>query len=228
MNGTQKSQSKPKRADTRRRLAQPDRSSYGPAEHHAVRFYENDASLARIVAEFLHEGFEHGSPGIVVATPNERSEILRALTDRSFDVVAMQQSNDLVLLDAEETLPNFMVDGKPDARKFKDQMCEVLESVCRGRSNCTVRIFGQMVDVLWQRGERDAAIRLELLWNQLARTEAFSLLCGYALGSFFKDAVIEDICRQHSHIISDDGKATRVADAVSDRTPRRAARLDRQ
>jgi hypothetical protein len=186
-------------------------SSSAPAEYHAVRFYESDRSLARIVAQFLHEGFDGGSPGIVVATANLRAAIIRELTDRSLDVVELQRSRDLLLLDAEETLSTFMMDGRPDARHFKDQMCQVIQGVRGDRADCTVRIFGQMVDVLWQDGERDAAIRLEVLWNQLAQTKAFSLLCGYAMGHFYKDAQRDDICGQHSHIVSADGKANRVA-----------------
>src|ERR671922_277964 len=120
-------------------------SSSAPTPYHAVRFYENDKSLARIVAEFLHEGFDLGSPGLVVATAVQRAAIIRELTSRSVDVVELQRSHDLLLLDAKETLATFMVDGKPDARKFKDQMCQVIERACRGRANCTVRIFGQMV-----------------------------------------------------------------------------------
>ena len=186
-------------------------SSSAPAPYHAVRFYENDRSLARIVAEFLAEGFHAGSPGIVVGTPTQRAAIIRELTHRSLDVVDLQRSHDLLLLDAKDTLSGFMVDGKPDAHKFKDQMCEVIERICRGRPDCTVRIFGQMVDVLWQNGERDAAIRLELMWNQLAQTTAFSLLCGYAMGNFYKDANFADICAQHSHVVSADGTAKAVA-----------------
>jgi hypothetical protein len=68
-----------------------------------------------------------------------------------------------------------------------------------------------MVDVLWQNGEGDAAIRLEVLWNELARTKAFSLLCGYSVGHFYKDASFDEICAQHSHIVSADGNANRVA-----------------
>ncbi len=127
------------------------------------------------------------------------------------DVDELRRSHDLLLLDAKETLASFMMDGQPDAVRFKDQMCQVIQRVCRDRDDCTVRIFGQMVDVLWQDGERDAAIRLETLWNHLAQTEAFSLLCGYSMGQFYKDAHFSDICGQHSHIVSDDGKADRVA-----------------
>ena len=182
-----------------------------PARYHAVRFYESERSLAQIVADFLKEGFEAGSPGLVVATPVQRGAIVRELTDRSLDVTELQRSHDLVLLDARETLSTFMVDGRADAGKFKYQMCQVIEKVCRGRAHCTVRIFGSMVDVLWQEGERDAAVRLEVLWNQLAQTQAFSLLCGYAIGNFYKDASFGEICGQHSHIVSADGTAKAVA-----------------
>ena len=192
-------------------MEEVDRSGSVPAEYHAVRFYESDSSLARIVAEFLHHGFDAGNPGIVVATANLRDAIIDELAERSLDVVELQRSHDLLLLDAKETLAPFMSAGRPDPLKFKDQMCQVIRRACGKRAPCTVRIFGQMVDVLWKDGERDAAIRLEVLWNQLAQTEAFSLLCGYAMGNFYKDVNRDDICRQHSHIVSADGKANRVA-----------------
>jgi hypothetical protein len=154
----------------------------------AVRFYESDASLARMVAEFLHQGFEAGNPGIVMATPDLRAAILHELTVRSLDAVDLQRSGDLLLLDARESLSTFMTHGQPDGRKFTDQMCQAIQRVCERRTRCTVRIFGQMVDVLWKDGQRDAAVKLEMLWNQLAKTEAFSLVCGYAMGNFYKDA----------------------------------------
>jgi hypothetical protein len=67
-----------------------------------------------------------------------------------------------------------------------------------------------MVDLLGHDGLTVAAIRLEILWNQLAMTHDFSLLCGYAMGNFYKDAQIEDICRHHSHGVSSDGAAARI------------------
>ena len=183
------------------------RSSCMDAPYHAVRFYESDRSLAQIVAGFLTEGFAEGNPAIVVATPVQRAAIIRELTARSFDVVDLQRSKDLLLLDAAETLSTFMTDGGPDALQFNTQMCQAIERVCRGRSNCRVRIFGQMVDVLWQDGQRDAATRLEVLWNQLANEQAFSLLCGYAMGNFYKGSNFDDICSLHSHVVSNDGRA---------------------
>jgi hypothetical protein len=109
-------------------------SSSACTQYHAVRFYEGDKSLARIVAEFLHEGYAGGSPGIVVATSVQRAAIIRELTDRSLDVVELQRSHDLLLLDAKQTLSTFMIDGKPNGAQFNDQMCQVIERVCRGRT----------------------------------------------------------------------------------------------
>ena len=186
------------------------RSLSTPA-YHAVRFYENDKSLSQIVAQFLSDGLAEGNPGIVVATPAQRGAIVRELVARSLDVVALQRSGDLVLLDAQDMLSTFMMNGEPAAEGFNNRMCEVIEKVCRGRANCTVRIFGQMVDVLWKNGQHEAAMRLEMLWNQLANTQAFSLLCGYAMGQFYKDANFSEICGHHTHVIAADGEAAAVA-----------------
>ena len=179
--------------------------------HHAVRFYENDKSLAQIAAQFLSDGLAAGNPAIVVATPVHRAAILRELVAKSLDVVQLQRSHDLVLLDAQETLSIFMTDGKPEAKAFKNSMCEVIRTACRERPGCTVRIYGEMVDILWKNGQQDAAIRLEMLWNQLANTQAFSLLCGYAMGQFYKDANFQEICRHHTHVVSADGGMSAVA-----------------
>jgi hypothetical protein len=179
--------------------------------YHGVRFYENEKSLSYIVADFLCRGLADGHPGIVVATATQRAAILRALVARSADVVQLQQSSDLVLLDGDDMLSAFMTDGRPDPERFNTSMSEVIRKASRGRTDCTVHIYGQMVDILWKNGQQEAAIRLELLWNQLAQTHAFSLLCGYAVGHFYYDADNAEICRHHTHIVSADGESVAVA-----------------
>jgi len=174
--------------------------------YHAVRFYESERSLALIVADFLSEGFADWHPGIVVATPAMRAALVLELSARSLDVVELQRSGRFLLLDARELLGLFMIDGQPDPTRFNTAMYETIVRACGGRTDCKPRIFGQMVDVLWREGQQDAAIHLERLWNQLAHKQSFSLLCGYAMGNFYKDSNFEDICGQHSHV-SGDGNA---------------------
>lgn len=174
---------------------------------HAVRFYQDSDSLAELVADFIAEGFSASLPAIVIATPAHRHAIVRKLIDRSFDVAQLQDRGDLFLLDADAVLSQFMVDGMPDAARFRRAIIPVIEKACRNRQDCVIRAYGEMVDVLWKAGQTVAATRLETLWNQLAQTHAFSLLCGYSMGNFYKDAAQEEIRSQHTHILSDVGEA---------------------
>ena len=178
---------------------------------HAVKFYETPEALCRIVAEFLSEGLIAQQPALVIATPEHRQGILAALRDRHVEIDDVQASGDLLLLDASQTLGRIMRDGMPDAELFKTAATSALEALCRDRQDCTVRAYGELVDVLWKAGHDAAAIRLEMLWNSLAPTHDFSLLCGYAMGSFYKDSYRSAIHHQHSHIVSSDGAVASAA-----------------
>jgi len=177
-----------------------------PDHFHAVRFYENKASLCRTVADFLAEGFRENQPGLVLATHAHTIGVLDQLRARNVDVDRLKATGELLLVDARDTLATFMVDGMPDADAFKTIVPAIIERLCGDRTDRTVRAYGEMVDVLWKDGRTAAAIRLEVLWNQLAMTHAFSLLCGYAMGNFYKDAGMRDICAQHSHVMPADSQ----------------------
>jgi hypothetical protein len=67
-----------------------------------------------------------------------------------------------------------------------------------------VLAFGEMTDLLARQGNLDGALRLEELWNELAETYTFSLLCAYSLSAFSEDthdAALRAICNQHSHVL---------------------------
>ena len=177
---------------------------------HAVPFYENQESLCRMVGEFLSEGLIAGQPALVIGTPEHREAIVRELNDRNINTQKLEAAGDLFLLDGRETLDAFMVDGHPSEPLFETVMTDTLLRLCGARKDCTVRAYGEMVDLLWKDGKTVAAIQLEMLWNKLAQTHDFSLLCGYGMGNFYKDANVEEICSQHSHVISASGEPAPV------------------
>jgi len=186
---------------------------------HAVRFYEDAQSLSRMVATFVAEGFIESLPAIIIATPEHRDAIIDKLNAMSFDLDDLERRGDLIVLDAGDTLAQFMVDGMPNAEKFETAMLLVIDRACRERQGCVIRAYGEMVDVLWKDGHEAAAVRLEMLWNQLANTRKFSLLCGYSMGSFYKDAAFDAICHQHTHVLSVDGAAAPVKVHLAHATP---------
>jgi hypothetical protein len=172
---------------------------------HAVKFYDTPASISRAVADFIADGWMHGQPALIIATPAHRDGILARLEAMHIDTRVAQVSSDLLTLDAEETLAALMVDGMPDARRFIDIATRALAAVGGGRQQGPIRAYGEMVDVLWKQGQEAAAIRLEMLWNRLATTHRFSLLCGYAKDSTYRDAARAAIRHQHTHVLGESG-----------------------
>jgi hypothetical protein len=98
----------------------------------------------------------------------------------------------------------------PDPTPFRATLIPLIEQASHGRKDCLVRAYGEMVDVLWRAGQTVAAVRLEMLWNELAQNQSFALLCGYSMGHFYKDAAHHEICGLHTHVVSDDGPAAIV------------------
>ena len=177
---------------------------------HAVQFYQDESSLTRIVAGFLAEGFAGGHPAVVIATPEHRHAIEVSLRARGIDIDMLTRVGDLAMLDARGTLAQFMVDGMPHANAFEHVSGQVIDQLCRGRRDCTVRAYGEMVNVLWKDGLSSAAIRLETLWNELANNHEFKLLCGYSMGNFYKGAAIDEIKGVHSHLVEETGETAAI------------------
>ncbi len=173
-------------------------------QYHAVQFYSDEQSLARTVARFLGEGLDARQPGLVIATPSHTSTIVEQLAERGLNVNELRRTGELQFVDAQKMLDLFMVDGSADHARFKKEVGDLIEGLCAGLGPRPVRAYGELVDLLWQDGNADAAIKLEMLWNQLAEAYDFSLLCGYAFGHFYKetrDPRYQDVRGQHSHVI---------------------------
>lgn len=173
--------------------------------HHAVQFYGDELSLFTTVSSFLSEGLVAGQPAIVIGTETHRVAIVEHLSRRFIDVERAQHVGDLLLLDARETLDKFLVGKTPDPELFERHVGSVVEQMLRGRPRTIVRAYGEMVDALWKDGLAEAAIKLEILWNKLVLKHGFSLLCGYAMGSFYKQSHrVDEICQQHTQVIKPD------------------------
>lgn len=159
---------------------------------HFVQLYEDSAPLAEAVAEYVREGLRNGEAALIIATAEHRAAFLEKIP----------ASEALRVLDAEQTLAQLMVNGKPSWSAFRETIGGLIAEL-RLRYP-TVRAYGEMVDVLWQRGEREAAIRLEEYWNELGQLQTFTLFCAYRMdpldGALY-GGPLESVCRVHSHLL---------------------------
>jgi hypothetical protein len=167
--------------------------------NHGVYFYEDDTFLIDNVAGFAREGLERQETVIIVATEQHRSDLATNLTEDLQGLWAATLGN-YVTLDASTTLGLFMQNGWPDEGLFLKVIGQIIQSA---RGNKPVRIYGEMVAVLWAEGNALAAIHLERLWNKLGSQRNFTLLCGYPSSAFQganMDFAFQDVCACHSQI----------------------------
>ena len=168
---------------------------------HSVQFYVSDERLLASLASFVGDGLEAHDAIIVVATKFHRDELDRRLTDQGFDVSTLRSQGEYVVLDAAEVLSKFMVGGQPDADRFAAVLLPFIEQAeAAGRR---LRIYGEMVALLWADGNHKATIELEKMWNDLRKRKDFSLLCGYPVQPFDTDPAnsIADVCAAHSAVV---------------------------
>jgi PAS domain S-box-containing protein len=166
---------------------------------HIAQFYDDEAFLASVVADFLIEGITADEPVLVVATPSHTVLFLNALEARRVNVQSLLDDRRLTTLDARELLAELMAGDMPDARQFEASVGSTLQRLL-GAGARSLRVYGEMVDVLCGDGRPEAAVRLEDLWNGLAQRHPFNLLCAYSMANFERAAdadAFQRICDCH-------------------------------
>lgn len=174
----------------------PELLRHPGARDHMVQVYQDRDFLIDAVSLYVCAGLRAGEAAIVIVRPEHRNRLVDALAREG-----VHPSPALKVLDADATLAAFMVDGIPEWTAFHKLIGGAIAEMRLQYPG--VRAYGEMVDILWQRGDKPAAIRLEEFWNEIGKLQTFSLLCAYAMDPLRGDtyAGLESICRCHTHLI---------------------------
>jgi superfamily I DNA/RNA helicase len=165
--------------------------------------YDDVEDLVESVGRYVDAGLRAEEPAILVATAAHSQRFEQDLEQRGWDVTELRRARRLTLFDADETLAAFMDDELPSAARFEQVVGGLVDEVAQNFPDRTIRAFGEMVDLLWRRGRESAAIALEELWNELAESRRFALLCGYHLDIFDIDVqrdALPPVFHVHSHV----------------------------
>ncbi len=176
---------------------------------HSVQFYSDDAFLVDVLSRFMGAAIGAGDAAIVIATQSHRELLGERLSARGIDVSKAVDEGRYVALDAEKTLSQFMVDDWPEEKRFVELIGGVISQAKAAAESEHGRaaLFGEMVALLWDAGKSDAALKLEQLWNQIAQSHTFSLVCAYPLANFYRQehgAAFQQICSEHSSVVPDE------------------------
>jgi hypothetical protein len=169
---------------------------------HAVQVYAELNELAESVAAYLAAGFAAGEPAVVATTPDHQRTFTHFLEGAGWDAEVLQATGLLQVFDAEATLAALVENEELSAAAFERVIGGVIDRTSERYPARRIRVFGEIVDVLTARGESDMAAALEELWNGLAKTRRFSLLCGYRLDVFDRTAqqMLPEVCSAHTHV----------------------------
>jgi PAS domain-containing protein len=178
-----------------------------PVKHacrHAVQFYEHDLALIEALGQHIGTALESGDIAVVMATKIHLDGLAKELRLRKINVSAAVKAGLFIELDAAKTLAKFMVGGGPDKQKFQETVGAVVsEGAARTKPGHRLVAFGEMVALLWAEGKRDATLRLEELWNELAERHIFDLLCAYPISVFDRlehRQLFFSICGEHTDV----------------------------
>ena len=169
---------------------------------HVVLFYRDEEELASSVSEFLLPAVTDGNgTAIVIATADHRRSFEERLAGAGADVTAARARGSYLDFDANQTIRGFMVGDRPDPAAFWRVASPLLRRAAEAGQ--PVLVFGEMVSLLWDAGLINAAIEVEVMWNELGDQHRFSLLCAYPARpitcSHYLDALTE-VCRTHTEV----------------------------
>src|SRR4029077_401869 len=187
---------------------------------HIVQLYQDQDFLTYAVCRFASAGFANGEGVILVSTLDHWTAFRRRLEAEGVDVPAAPARGQLTVVDAEELLPRFMRGAMPDPPVFNGVFTDVVGQARAERSYQKLRVWGEMVDVLWERGDVAASMNLEDLFDQLAKKVDISIFCSFLMDNFNGDVherMLPRLGTNHSHLIpvADYARLERaVADAL--------------
>jgi hypothetical protein len=193
----------------------------GPSDH-VVQLYQDQDFLNRAVCRFAGAALQNGEGIILVPTVQHWNSFRPRLVAEGIDVEAAQKRGQLTIVDADQTLPRFMHNAMPDSPVFLGLAADVIARARNGGRYPKVRWWGEMVNILWERGDVAASMNLEDLFDQLAHKHDIAIFCSFMMDNFngeIHTRMLPRLGENHSHLIpvEDYARLERaVADALRD------------
>jgi len=202
----------------------------GPCDH-VVQLYQDEDFLSRAVCRFAGGALANGEGIILVPTLTHWNAIRPRLEAEGVDVKAARERGQLTVVDADECLPRFMRNSMPDSSIFLGLAADVIGQARAGVRYEKVRWWGEMVNVLWERGNAAASMNLEDQFDQLAKKHDIAIFCSFLMDNFNGEVhthMLPRLGTNHSHLIpvEDYGRLERaVADALREAVGEEEARV---
>jgi len=175
--------------------------------NHRVGFHNDDAAFLLDFACFIEAALDAGNAVIVIATKSHLNGLAQRLQERGRDLAAALEQGRYIPLDVADVLASFMINEMPDPLRLQKVAGALLTEAAKATKGNPPRVAvcGECSPTLWAEGKADGAIRVEHLWDEIAKTYDVDILCGYVLTNFQRENekhIYERICAEHSAVHS--------------------------
>ena len=171
---------------------------------HIVQLYQDQDFLDRAVCRFAAGALANGEGVILVPTSAHWDAFRPRLEAGGVDVKAAQDRGQLTIVDADELLPSFMRGSMPEAPVFLGLATEVIARARGAGTYPKVRWWGEMVNILWERGDVAGSMSLEDLFDQLGNEQEVAIFCSFVMDNFdgqVHTRMLPRLGENHSHLI---------------------------
>jgi hypothetical protein len=139
--------------------------------------------------------------GVCLAiTTSERRQHMQTVLNDTAGVSRAIADGRLQWIEGESTLDRIVINDRVNADAFDLYAGGMMRKAISSSGARPVYVYGDMVDALWRRGARRAAIELEWYWNDLGTQLPFSLYCAYSLDGPSPET--EHISRAHTATVN--------------------------
>ena len=172
------------------------------SHRHDVLFYSTDAILMEAFTRFIADVLGEGGAIITLVSEAHEQSLRWRLQASKVDFAGAIRQRRYIALNIGEVLARVTVNGLPDRTQFLNVAEEVVTEAGRAAGECgRVAACGECSPTLWAQGYVEAAIQLEHLWDEIAKSRQMDVLCAYPLTAR-DEAVpaVRGLCAEHTSV----------------------------
>ena len=168
---------------------------------HDVAFYADWPRLDECVFQYSFDGLLAEETIVLILSGRSLQMVSTVLSDHGLDIAELVETGRFALFDADDTLAKIDGPSGVDWAAVTSLANDLVDTA--SSSGRPVRLFGEMVTMLWNHDRVTEALELERFWHELSGRRRLDVLCAYP--SFIAPGVVEPmnlLCGLHDHVVS--------------------------
>jgi DNA-binding NarL/FixJ family response regulator len=170
---------------------------------HDLLFYSSEAVLVAALSRFIAGVLREGNAVVAAVTEAHDQSLQRSLQALHVDLALAIRQGRYVSVNISELLAQVMVDGWPDPTRFMNTAGDLVTEATRRATGQRARVaaVGECSPTVWADGHVEAAIQLEHLWDEIAKSREIDTLCVYPLHVREENVrAVRSLCAEHTAV----------------------------